>query len=34
MNRAPRQLLTGWVEHPRPIEFPEMNFSGTLKTAL
>jgi hypothetical protein len=31
MNRAPRQLLTGWVAHPRPIGCPEMNFDRTLK---
>jgi hypothetical protein len=34
MNRAPRQLLTGWVAHPRPIGCPEMNFGRTLKKAL
>ena len=34
MSRAPRQLLTGWVAHPRPIGCPEMNFGRTLKKAL
>jgi hypothetical protein len=34
MNRAPRQLLTGWVAHPRPIGCPEINFGRTLKKAL
>jgi hypothetical protein len=34
MSRAPRQLLTGWVAHPRPIGFPEMNFGRTFKKAL
>ena len=34
MSREPRQLLTGWVEHPRPIGCPEMNFGRTLKKAL
>jgi hypothetical protein len=26
MNRAPRQLITGWVAHPRQIGCPEINF--------
>jgi hypothetical protein len=34
MNRAPRQLLTGWVAHPRPIGCSEMKFGRTLKKAL
>ena len=34
MSRAPRQLLAGWVAHPRPIGCPEMNFGRTLKKAL
>jgi hypothetical protein len=34
MNRALRQLLTGWVAHPRPIGCQKMNFGGTLKKAL
>jgi len=34
MSRAPRQLLTGWVAHPRPIGCPEMNFGRTPKKAL
>ena len=34
MNRAPRELLTGWVAHPRPIGSPDMNFGRTLKKAL
>ena len=34
MSRAPLQLLTGWVEHPRPVGCPQMTWSGTLKKAL
>ena len=34
MSRMPRQLLTGWVAHPRPIGCPEMTFGRTLKKAL
>jgi hypothetical protein len=34
MSRALRQLLTGWVPHPRPIELPEMNFDCSVKKAL
>jgi len=33
MSRAPQQLLSGWVAHPRPIGFPEMNFGRALKKA-
>ena len=34
MSRAPRQLLTGWVAHPRPTGSPLMTFGRTLKKAL
>jgi len=34
MTRAPRQLLTGWVAHPRPNGCPEMTWGRTLKKAL
>jgi hypothetical protein len=34
MNRAPRQLLNGWVAHSRPIGCPETNFGRTVKKAL
>jgi hypothetical protein len=34
MSRAPWQLLTGWVAHPRPVGCPEMNFGRTLNKAL
>jgi hypothetical protein len=34
MSRVPRQLLTGWVAHPRPTECPEMNFGRPLKRTL
>jgi len=34
MSRAPRQLLTGWVAHPRPTGSPPMTFGRTLKKAL
>jgi hypothetical protein len=32
--RAPRQLLTNWVAHKRPIGCPQMNWCRTLKKAL
>ena len=34
MSRAPRQLLTGWVSHSRPIGCPQMTWGRTLKNAL
>jgi hypothetical protein len=34
MSRAPRQLLTGWVAHPRPTGSPLMTWGRTLKKAL
>ena len=34
MSRAPRQLLTGWVAHKRPIGCPQMTWGRTIKKAL
>ena len=34
MIRAPLQLLTGWVEHPRPNGCPEMTWARKLKKAM
>jgi hypothetical protein len=34
MSRAPRQLLTGWVSHSRPIGCPQMTWGRTLENAL
>ena len=34
MSRAPRQLLTGWVAHKRPIGCPQMTWGRTLKKTL
>jgi hypothetical protein len=34
MSRAPRQLLTGWVPHSRPIGCPQMTWGRTLENAL
>ena len=34
LTRAPRKLLTGWVEHSRPIGCPQMTWGRTLKKAL
>jgi len=34
VTRAPRQLLTGWVAHPRPNGCPEITWGRTLKKAL
>jgi hypothetical protein len=34
MSWTPRELLTGWVAHPRPIRCPDMNFGHTLLKAL
>ena len=34
MERLPRKLLTGWVEHPRPHGRPEQTFGHALDKAL
>ena len=34
MSWAPRQLLTGWVSHSRPIGCPQMTWGRTLENAL
>ena len=34
MNRMPRKLLTGWVEHARPVGCPKMTWGRTLNKAL
>ena len=34
MSQAPRQLLTGWVSHSRPIGCPQMTWGRTLENAL
>jgi len=34
MSRAPRQLLTGWVSHSRPIGCPQMTWGRALENAL
>ena len=34
VSRAPRQLLTGWVSHSRPIDCPQMTWGRTLENAL
>ena len=34
MSRAPRQLLTGWVAHKRPIGCPQTTWGRTIKKAL
>jgi hypothetical protein len=34
MSRAPRQLLTGWVSHSRPIGCPQITWGRTLENAL
>ena len=34
MSRAPRQLLTGWVSHSRPIGCPQVTWGRTLENAL
>ena len=34
MSRAPRQLLTGWVLHSRPIGCPQMTWDKALENAL
>jgi hypothetical protein len=32
--RVPRQILTGWVAHPKSIGSPKMNFGRTPKKVL
>jgi hypothetical protein len=34
MGRMPRKLLTGWVEHARPVGCPQMTWGRTLNKAL
>jgi hypothetical protein len=34
MDRMPRKLLTGWVEHARPVGCPQMTWGRTLNKAL
>ena len=34
LTRAPRKLLTGWLEHSRPIGCPQMTWGRTLKKVL
>ena len=34
MSRAPRQLLTSWVAHSRPVGCPQMTWGWTLEKAL
>ena len=34
MRRTPRQLLTGWVRHPRPVGAPQMTSGRTINKAL
>jgi len=34
MSRAPRQLLTSWVAHSRPVGCPQMTWGRTLENAL
>ena len=34
LTRAPRKLLTGWVEHSRPIGCPQMTWGRALKKVL
>ncbi len=34
MDRMPRKLLTGWVEHARPVGCPKMTWGHTLNKAL
>ena len=34
MSRAPRQLLTSWVAHSRPVGCPQMTLGRTLENAL
>jgi hypothetical protein len=32
--RAPRKIITSWVDNPRPLGCPQMNWGRTLKKAL
>ncbi len=34
MDRMPRMLLAGWVEHARPVGCPQMSWGRTLNKAL
>ena len=34
MSRVPRQLLTSWVAHSRPVGCPQMALGRTLENAL
>ncbi len=34
MDQMPRKLLTGWVEHARPVGCPKMSWGRTLNKAL
>jgi len=34
MSRAPRQLLTSWIAHSRPVGCPQMTWGRTLENAL
>ena len=34
MSRAPRQVLTGWISHSRPIGCPQMTWGRMLENAL
>jgi len=34
MSRAPRQLLTSWVSHSRPIGYRQMTWGRVLESAL
>jgi len=34
MSRAPRQLLTSWVAHSRPVGCPQMTWGRTLENSL
>ncbi len=34
MDRMPRKLFTGWIEHARPVGCPQMTWGRTLNKAL
>jgi hypothetical protein len=34
LTRAPRKILTGWVDNPQPLRCPQMNWGRALKKAL
>jgi hypothetical protein len=34
LTQAPRKILTSWVDNPRPLGCPQMNWGRTLKKAL